>query len=513
MHSPSLELRGLQEPRFRNVPAFDISLADEVLDLATVIGRVQIPWQGSTVHDFMGVQPSGKWAAQECALLVARQNGKNGVVENMELGWMVLEPGVQILHTAHEIPAVLESMKKLEALFDGHPELKAMIAKGGIRRRGGEEAITLRNGSRIMFRTRTDTTGRSFSADRLIVDEAMIYTEEHEDALSAVLTTAKNPQTIYLGSAPNFLKQPHSRIWSAIIRRGRKGSPDLAYREFSAAPEMDPGSPEARQAGNPSMGYLTTEGYLRGVYHSMKDRNLDGFKVERLSIPIFPPDEASEHTPVIDMTSWNNGFRPDSLSPPLTPTSALGVSQDWKGEMTAVVAATIAEDGNVWVEVGHTGSPNSKRDAAFLAAAVALQDPIAVVMDDKAPTSVLEPPLLKKGIEPVKTNTAQAGQAHQLLKTMIEEDQIRHAGDERLTTVLEIVEKRDIGKSGAWAFEWDCQLNPAPIVAMALAVWGVVTRGASAKPPAQAPVHEPIRQPQSIPTTGSSTSFLATASF
>lgn len=513
MHSPSLELRGSQEPRFRNVPAYDLSLADEVLDLATVIGRIQIPWQGSALTDFMGVQSSSQWAAQECALMVARQNGKNGVVENLELGWMVLEPGVQILHTVHEIPAAIEAMKKLEALFYTHPELKAMIAKGGIRRRGGEEAITLRNGSRILFRTRTDTTGRSFSMDRLIIDEAMIYTEEHEDALSAVLTTATNAQTIYLGSAPNFLKQPHSRIWASIIKRGRKGSPGLAYIEHSASPEMDPGSPEARQAGNPSMGYLTTEGYLRGVYNSMKDRNLDGFKVERLSIPIFPPDEVGEHEPVIDMTSWNNGFRTDSLSPPLTATSALGVSQDWKGEMTAVVSATIAEDGNVWVEVGHTGTPNSKRDAGFLAAAVALQDPIAVVMDDKAPTSVLEPPLLRKGIEPVKTNTAQAGQAHQLLKTMIEEDQINHAGDERLTKVLEIVDKREIGKSGAWAFEWDCQLNPAPIIAMALAVWGVVTRGAVVAPPPQAPSHEPIYQPQAIPTTGSSTSFLATASF
>lgn len=513
MHSPSLELRGLQEPRFRNVPAFDVSLADEVLDLATVIGRVQIPWQGSTVHDFMGVQPSGLWAAQECALMVARQNGKNGVVENMELGWMVLEPGVQILHTVHEIPAAIEAMKKLEALFYTHPELKAMIAKGGIRRRGGEEAITLRNGSRILFRTRTDTTGRSFSMDRLIVDEAMIYTEEHEDALSAVLTTAKNPQTIYLGSAPNFLKQPHSRIWAAIIKRGRKGSPGLAYREFSASPEMDPGSQEARQAGNPSMGYLTTEGYLRGVYHSMKDRNLDGYKVERLSIPIFPPDDDAEHEPVIDMTSWNNGFRPDSLSPPLTPVSALGVSQDWHGEITAVVSATIAEDGGVWVEVGHTGTQNSRQDAAFIAAAVDLQDPIAVVMDDKAPTSVLEPLLLKKAIEPVKTNTTQAGQAHQLLKTMVEEGQIYHSGDKRLTDVLEIVDKRLIGKSGAWAFEWDCQLNPAPIVAMALAVWGVVTRGAAAKPPPEAPVHEQIEQPSGAPSIGTSTSFLATAGF
>ncbi len=190
MLSPLPELRGSQTPRIRSAPPSSYSLADEVLDLVMLAGRIHIPWQAAATTDIMACRSDGKWAAKEVGLLVARQNGKSAVVENVELGWMVFEPGVQILHTAHEMPAALESMRKLIALFDGHRDLRKLIAPRGIRKRGGEEGITLRNGSRILFRSRTDSAGRSFSGERIVYDEAMIITPESENALSNILTTA-----------------------------------------------------------------------------------------------------------------------------------------------------------------------------------------------------------------------------------------------------------------------------------------------------------------------------------
>src|SRR5699024_1201663 len=311
-HSQPRQRSGWQDPRFRHIPDYVDSLADEVLDLATVVGRTPIPWQMNAVRDFMGVRGDGQWAAPRCAILCARQNGKNGIAENLELGWMVMEPGVQILHTAHEVAAALNSMTKLVGLLESHPDLRALIPRGGVRRRGGEESISLRNGSRIMFRTRSDNVGRSFSFDRVIIDEAMIYSPESRNAISATMTTAKNAQTIYLGSAPNYLEHPDSQIWESVIKAGRSGAdPSLAYVEYSAPEDADPSEAESILRANPSTGYLTSYDYLHSEWQAaeaMGDSAVAGFKVERLSIPVFTPDEDDEATkrePIFDVTCWN----------------------------------------------------------------------------------------------------------------------------------------------------------------------------------------------------------------
>ncbi|GAA4809573.1 hypothetical protein [Tomitella cavernea] len=523
MRSPQPELSGWQQPRFRNVPDYVDSLADEVLDLAAVVGRVQIPWQIDATTDFMGVGRDGRWSASKCAILCARQNGKNGIAENMELGWLVLEPGVRILHTAHEMPAAINSMNKLVQLLEAHPDLRAMIPRGGVRRRGGEEGIKLRNGSSIMFRTRTDSVARSFSFDRVVIDEAMIYSPESRNAIAATMTTGKNPQTIYLGSAPNFLEHPNCEIWSSIIRAGRSGAdPTLAYVEYSAPEDADPGAQESILRANPSTGYLTSFGYLHGEFESARalgESGIAGYKVERLSIPVFPPDpeEAAAHEPIADMTCWDAGEIGESFSPPVTGASALGVARDWGGEMTAVVSAAFCEDESVHLEVGAAGAPNTHADVEFLAGAVDLQDPVAVAMDAKSPTTVLEPGLLLKGIEAVKSSAGEMGQACLMLVTWIAEGRITHSGDPLLTEPLALVKKRPIGTTGAWGLDWRCEANIAPLVAAALALWALVTRSAQApdpQPPAPAGIDDHTTTTAwDSDDEAAGTSFLATAGF
>lgn len=490
MRSPSPGPKGWQKPRIRNVPPAAHSLADEALDLATVAGKMPIPWQAAAVTDFMACKADGTWAASEVALLCARQNGKNGVVEMMELGWLTMEPGVRILHTAQEIPAVLEAMNKLEALFDGHPELRAMIPRNGIRKRGGEEGITLRNGSRILFRTRTDSTARTFSFDRVVIDEAMYYTAAQENSIRATLTTGRNVQRVYVGSAPDWRTMPNSEIWASVIQRGRRGSPNLAYVEHSAPEDADPGDPRSWLMANPSIGYLTTEDYFRGEWDSMKDRNPDGFKVERLSIPVFPPsDEDEEELRPISEDAWNRGIVAEDFSPPDSAPAALGCSQDWAGTGFAAAAATALPDGSVYVELGRLAEPNTAADTEFVSSAVELQDPVAVVLDDRSATAVLEPRLIKAGIEPVKTSTAQIAAAAQLVKALADEGLLMHNGDELLTEAVLAARPRDIGRTGMWGFAWDTPVNQAPVIAMALAVWGVLNKAPKVQAPPPAVGH------------------------
>lgn len=489
MLSPLPELRGSQTPRIRSAPPSSYSLADEVLDLVMLAGRIHIPWQAAATTDIMACRSDGKWAAKEVGLLVARQNGKSAVVENVELGWMVFEPGVQILHTAHEMPAALESMRKLIALFDGHRDLRKLIAPRGIRKRGGEEGVTLRNGSRILFRSRTDSAGRSFSGERIVYDEAMIITPESENALSNILTTAKNPQTLYIGSAADIDSMPHCHKWDGLRERGKAGEdPSLLWIEYSCPPDVDESDPQAWAQANPSLGYITTEEFVADQYRSQKDRNLKGFRTERLSIWNGPKRSEGEHAHVINMDAVRDAVVDRSLSPRLTDRRALGVARDWRGEVTAVAAAVYTDDGRIFVERGRVAEPNTQADVQFLVSCVDAFDPVAIAIDSGSPADVLTPHLVAKKIEPVRTTTAQMGQACLGLKTGFEEGEIVHLGDKALMDILNVVEKRNIGRTGAWAFEWDCQENIALLVAVTLAVWALVTKGqAQATPPAGAP--------------------------
>jgi phage terminase large subunit-like protein len=86
------------------------------------------------------------------------------------------------------------------ALFEGDPELKKQIKH--IHRANGEQGIELRNGSRLRFVARTKGSGRGFTADLVILDEAYALTPEQMSALIPTLSSRPNPQIWYTSSPP-----------------------------------------------------------------------------------------------------------------------------------------------------------------------------------------------------------------------------------------------------------------------------------------------------------------------
>lgn len=83
---------------------------------------------------------------------------------------------------------------------DDYPELKAAVKT--IRQTNGQEAIVLVNGGSIEFIARSKSSGRGFTCDDLILDEAQELTDEQLEALRPVISAAPSgdPQTIYMGT-------------------------------------------------------------------------------------------------------------------------------------------------------------------------------------------------------------------------------------------------------------------------------------------------------------------------
>jgi hypothetical protein len=482
MKSQLAEPRGRQLPRVSHYPKPDIprcyDAALDALAIADVAGRDSMDWQAHVVREGMATDAeTDKWLAYEVAVLVARQNGKNGSIEVVELGWLINEPGISVLHTAHEFSTALESMDKLEALILSHPLLEKEIRQ--IRRGNGREMIQLRNDckvhpkrkrgepvpekdgtevcrcSTIRFRTRTKSGGRGFSIERLVIDEAMIWSPASQAALMPLLTTAKRPQIWYLGSAADEETHEHCGKWAGLRARAQAGNDrSLLWLEWSAPepPEDDRERAAWRTdvdnwgQANPSLDYIVTEDYIADEMASFV-RDIDKWEIERLSVGRWPADLSTND---LDLAKWPDlvDTEPDYVKPyPQT----LAVERNPLTKLWSIAGAQRTRDGGAHVELGWTGSAAATEVVERIVRIVTECNPIAVVIDERSPAAVLKPYLIEAGIEPVMTTTTQLANACQGVVEAIDADQITNSGQQILTDSVGATAKRDLpGGRYAW---------------------------------------------------------------
>lgn len=479
--SRPVEPRGKQTPRVSHFPRPEI-LRDytaglDALECAKIAGRENLPWQEFVVTEGMAADEVGRWLAFEVCVLVARQNGKNGGIEVVELGWMIDEPGVSILHTAHEFSTALESMDKLESLIRSHPLLENEIAQ--VRRGNGKESIRLKNGSIIRFRTRTKSGGRGFSVDRLVIDEAMIWSPASQAAIMPLLTTAKNPQIWYLGSAADEETHEYCGKWASLRARALAGDdPKLLWLEWSA-PEP-PEDAAARRvwredrenwaAANPSLDYLVTEEYIEDELAAFR-RDLAKWEVERLSVGRWPKDITDVH--IFPIEKWD-ALKDGSPNLVKIYPQVVAVDRDPVTKLWAIAGATRTIDGHAHIEIGYNQAASATEVVEKLVDIVSEADPVALVIESRSPAAVLKPYLIEAGIEPVMTNTSELALACEGIVEAVEAAQLTHSDQAVLNDAVISASKRDLpGDRFAWDRKPGGQI--VQLMAATLAHWGLLT--------------------------------------
>lgn len=196
---------------------------DDAVELATRYGLTPDEWQEWVLEGWLARNArTGRLASSQCGLTVPRQNGKNACLEIAELFKIVIL-GRRILHTAHEVKTARKAFLRLASFFENDrewPELAEMAKE--IRRTNGQEAIVLHNGGSVEFIARSKGSGRGFTVDDLVLDEAQ---ELSEDALAALLPTissapSKDPQIIFTGTppAPNMNGEVFTRVRSNALK-------------------------------------------------------------------------------------------------------------------------------------------------------------------------------------------------------------------------------------------------------------------------------------------------------
>jgi hypothetical protein len=265
-------------------------------ELSAGYGLTPFDWQRNALVDSMGIRLDGRWAASRVGWSVPRQNGKNGGVEMFELHVMAIL-GMRVLHSAHEVKTARKAFKRLLDFFDNprkYPELAALVKE--IRRTNGQEAIELHNGGLVEFVARTKSSGRGFSADILVMDEAQELTDDELEAMLPTISASQNPLLFLLGTPPKPEKA--AVVWRRFRQAAVDGTdPLLCWIEYGVAPDADFASRDSAAAANPGAPESISWDTIAGEFAAM---SLEGFAAERLGV-WFPQAAGSE---ILDPAVW-----------------------------------------------------------------------------------------------------------------------------------------------------------------------------------------------------------------
>lgn len=216
----------------------------EALQIAELAGLELDDWQQYCLLRALATDEDGLWAAFEVALVVSRQTGKSEVLVAVILAGLYTrlisaEDLRLIIFAAHEYKTAREIFLRLRLLLDPPPDAHPLMYADAsllaqvktIRTANGEESIELQNGRRVRFLARTSGSGRGFTGDMVLLDEAYKLNQEQMSALLPTMGARPNPQIWYASMGPF----EDSEVQLAIMDRARSDDPGaLCYLGWEA---------------------------------------------------------------------------------------------------------------------------------------------------------------------------------------------------------------------------------------------------------------------------------------
>lgn len=480
-------LLGVQTPRISSIPPYTTSAGRDVIDLAATAGLVLDPWQEYCLLHGMGEREDGKWAAFECAVVVSRQNGKGGIFEARCLAGLFLLDERLLLYSAHEFKTATEMFLRMKALVDNTDAFRRRVRR--IRTSHGDEGIELLSGQRLRFVARSTGSGRGFSGDVNIMDEAFNLPDTAVDALMPTMSARPNPQVWYGSSAADKSIAPCEQL-ARVRRRGIAGDdPSLFYAEWSIDPHTDqcarddegvvtctdhdnPDDPVSWAKANPALGIRISEEHVARERASMGAK---GFGRERLGVGDWPVDVESQWE-VIPEAKWR-ALADESSE--LVGRVAFGVHVSPDRQWAAIGVAGRRADGLTHIEViDHR--PGTKWVTERAVQLVQRWDPCAIVVDAGSPAGSLIADFEAEGLEVVKPTAREVTHAFgQVLDAVAPEQgepSLRYMPHPALDAAVAGAVTRKLCDARAWDSR-AASVDICPLVAVTGAAWGFATRG------------------------------------
>lgn len=270
------ELKGRQTPTQSLVLPYSKTYGEDAIKIYNSTGREAQEWQELLLCDMMAINEDGLWTHTKYGYSVPRRNGKNEVVAMREL-YAVLN-GESVLHTAHRTPTSHSAWERLCELLS-KTGLKEGEDYKTLKQFGLEQVTMLKGEGRVNFRTRSSKGGLGEGYDLLVIDEAQEYTIDQESALKYIVTSSKNPQTVFCGTPPTPVSS--GTVFQKMREQAISGrSQNTGWAEWSVDNMTDPQDKEAWYQTNPSLGTVFTE---RSVADEIGPDKTD-FNIQRLGL-------------------------------------------------------------------------------------------------------------------------------------------------------------------------------------------------------------------------------------
>jgi hypothetical protein len=442
------------EPTFFRVPDGDETTGQDCIDLAMAYGVLLDEWQMDIIRGLLR-ETDGGWAASQAGLVVARQSGKGQVILAIEL-FGLFQLGEMILHTAHAVKTSSDAFRRLWSVIQSYPELALRVARHS--QMIGAEYVELDTGARISFSTRSASTGRGLSVDRLVVDEAEDLPAAEVGALAPTVFSRPRAQSLYFGTAPGPMHD--SEAFATMRSSAHDGlNPRLAWWEWVAEWGSDLDDQDMWVRVNPAV--ATGRVPLQAIVDDRAVLPSDQFRAERLSMWL----PKAGGTVVFDPDSWESLKDLDSV--PFRDLS-IGVDAHPSRDAATVCLAAVRADGRLHIEwyvtdQGVTWLPQWVN--ANLTAKVR-----AVVIDERGVLAELDWKAVM--VRPTVTGHRDMAVAAGLFWDAVTEGTLRHRGQVELTRAVLSAKQRPM--LGGQAFGWDRKaLSSSVLIAASLAVWGV----------------------------------------
>lgn len=427
---------GRQTPTKSVVLPYENTYGQEAIDIYEKTGRQAQDWQKLLIYDILSYNDEGLWIHTKFGYAVPRRNGKNEVITIREMYGLI--EGEQVLHTAHRTPTSSSAFYRLLKLLEdaGYKDKQDYIAH----KQYGLETIEFPSSDgKVSFRTRTSKGGLGEGFDLMIIDEAQEYQDDQETTLKYVVSSSKNPQTLFCGTPPTMVSS--GTVFMKMRNKALSGETEnTGWAEWSVDSMTDVHDVEAWYETNPSLGTIFTE---RIIKDEIGDDDLD-FNIQRLGYW-----SKKNLKSFISEVQWNE-CKLTSL-PELKGKLYVGIKFGIDGQNVAMSIACKTTNEKVFVESidCQPRLNGNKWMLRFLK-----QADIASITIDGNGSATLEEELkdmkLKHIIIP---KTSEVITANDVFKTSLDQGLVVHMGQPSLAQSVSNCQKRLIGSQGGYGYQ------------------------------------------------------------
>lgn len=460
-------IKGGQSPRVRLAPKWKSNSAAEVIELCAGYGLYLDEWQQNCLWDILGEQKNGLWAANRVGIAVPRQNGKGELLIALELAGMLLFDEKLIVHSAHEYKTAADGFRRIWDYFENYDDLRKKIRRFGTAT--SREFITLKGGNTLKFFARTKGSGRGFSADRLILDEAQELSDDSWAAMLPTVSARPNPQVILTGTppAPNM----NGEVFTRFRANGLAGTAKrFTWLEWSCDNDVDLDDPTNWATANPELNYRIAEEKILDERSSMDD---DTFGRERLGMW-----ESTSSGRIFDEMTWKIQEDPMSLA---VNNYSLGIDVNPERTRASVAIAGKRIDGLSHFELEECRS-GTGWVVPYVTALCRLNNIRCVVVDLSSAAASMVPDLKRNKIKVIETTAGDMANACGDIYDQVKNGRAFHTGQPQMTQAMAGTRKRALLDRYAWNRK-NTMTDITPFVAATLALFGTSNHARAVRPP------------------------------